>query len=81
MDECKPLIKTRVETAYGVCNQRLKLERHKLISTLAFNFNLRRCNQEEDPDGGNAGIFSPPPGRAVQVEPMKPMFKAPGTKR
>jgi len=35
-------IKPRVESAYGVCNQRLKLESHKLLLTFAFNFNLRR---------------------------------------
>jgi len=35
-------IKPRVESAYGVCNQRLKLKSHKLLSTFAFNFNLRR---------------------------------------
>ena len=35
-------IRTRVESAYGVCNQCLKLEYQKLLSTFAFNFNLRR---------------------------------------
>jgi hypothetical protein len=34
-------IKTRVESACGVCHQRLKAEYHKLLSTFAFNFNLR----------------------------------------
>ena len=35
-------IKTRVESAYGVCNQRLKVRYHKLLSAFAFNFNMRR---------------------------------------
>jgi hypothetical protein len=34
-------IKTRVESAYGVCNQRLKLKYDKLLSSFAFKFNLR----------------------------------------
>ena len=34
-------IKTRVESAYGVCNQRLKLCYHRLLSTFAFKFILR----------------------------------------
>ena len=33
-------IKTRVESAYGVCNQRLKLEYDGPLSNYAFNFNL-----------------------------------------
>jgi hypothetical protein len=37
-------IKTRVESAYGVCNQRLKLKYDKLLSTFAFKFNLRHYN-------------------------------------
>jgi len=35
-------IKTRVESAYGVCNQRLKLKDDKLLSTLALRSNMRR---------------------------------------
>jgi len=36
-------IKTRVESAYGVCNQRLKVQYDEpLSSSFAFNFNLRR---------------------------------------
>jgi hypothetical protein len=34
-------IKTRVESAFGVCNQRLKLKYDKLLSSCAFKFNLR----------------------------------------
>jgi len=35
-------IKTRVETSACLWFQRLKLESHKLLSTFAINFNLRR---------------------------------------
>ena len=35
-------IKTRVESAYGVCNQRLKLKYRTVLSSFAFKFNLRR---------------------------------------
>ena len=35
-------IKTRVESAPGVCNQRLKLKHDELLSSFAFKFNLRR---------------------------------------
>jgi hypothetical protein len=34
-------IKTRVESAFGVCKQRLKLKYDKLLSSFAFKFNLR----------------------------------------
>jgi len=33
---------TRVERACGVCNQRFKLEHHKLLSTFALCLNLRQ---------------------------------------
>jgi len=35
-------IKTRVESAHGVCNQHLKAEYQELLSMSTFNFNLRR---------------------------------------
>jgi len=35
-------IKTRVESAYGVCNQHLKLQYGEPVSSFGFNFNLRR---------------------------------------
>jgi hypothetical protein len=35
-------IKTRVESAPGVCNQRLKLKCDEPLSNVAFNFNVRR---------------------------------------
>ena len=38
-------IKTCVDSAYVVCNQRLKLEYHELLSMFAFNFNLRRYTE------------------------------------
>ena len=41
------IVKPRVQTAYGVCNQRLRLESHKLLPTFAFKLNLRRHNEEE----------------------------------
>ena len=36
------IIKTHVESAFGVCNQRLKLECDEPLSNVAFKFNLRR---------------------------------------
>ena len=36
-------INNHVETAYGVCNQRLKPEYHKPLSMVAINVNLRHC--------------------------------------
>jgi hypothetical protein len=44
-------IKTRVESAPGVCNQRLKLKCDEPLSNGAFNFNLRRYNS-----GGHASV-------------------------
>jgi len=38
------IIKIRVESAYGVCNQRLKLKYDEPPSNFAFNVNLRRYN-------------------------------------
>jgi hypothetical protein len=35
-------IKTRVESAPGVCNQRSKLKRDEPLSNVAFNVNVRR---------------------------------------
>ena len=40
-------IKSRVESAPGVCNQRLKLKCDEPLSIVAFNFNLRRYNWDE----------------------------------
>jgi len=34
--------KIRVESAYGVCNQRLKLQYAEMLSNFAFDFSLRR---------------------------------------
>jgi hypothetical protein len=39
-------IKTRVESAPGVCNQRLKLKYDEPLSNVAFNFNVRRYTLE-----------------------------------
>jgi len=41
-------IKTCVESAYGLRLQRLKLGYHKLLSTFAFNFNLRHYAKVEN---------------------------------
>jgi len=38
--------KTRVEIAYCVCSQRLKLAYDRQLSTFAFYFNLRRYSEE-----------------------------------
>jgi hypothetical protein len=38
-------IKTRVESAPGVCNQRLKLKCDEPLSNDTFNFNLRRYTE------------------------------------
>jgi len=35
-------IKTRVESAYGVCKRRLNLQHDEMLSNFAFKFNLRR---------------------------------------
>jgi hypothetical protein len=40
-------IKTRVESAPGVCNQRLKLKCDEPLSNVAFNFNVRRYNVDD----------------------------------
>ena len=50
--------------------KRLKLNCDKLLSTFAFEFNMRRYIVDHSPDG-----------RAVQVDPIKPTLKAPGSKR
>ena len=34
--------RTRVESAVGICNQRLRLEYHEMLSTFTFNRKLRR---------------------------------------
>jgi hypothetical protein len=72
----------------------LKLKYDKSLSIFVFKFNLSRYNQIRrghlDRARRIAGPFifphrvrlrRPIHGKAVQVEPMKPMLKAPGTKR
>jgi hypothetical protein len=51
-------IKTRVESAPGVCNQRLKLKCDEPLSNFAFNFNVRRYSWAT-----SASTGSPPPSR------------------
>ena len=53
--------------------KRLKLKYEKLLSSFTFNFQLAPLHT-----GRHPGV--PPRGRAVQVEPMKRVLKAPGTK-
>ena len=48
VDECSPsveTIKTRVQSAYGFCNQRLKLENDEPLSNFEFRIKLRRYNE------------------------------------
>ena len=51
-----------VESAYDVCNQRLKLQYDETLSESAFNFNLRRYNKEIimllKHEGGRVGFES-----------------------
>jgi hypothetical protein len=49
------------------------------LSKFAFTFNLRRCI--EALREANVAAARGVRGRAVQVEPMKPMLKPPGTDR
>jgi len=49
----------------------LKRKRDALLSSLAFKVNLRRYSKE----------VAERLGEAAPVEPLKPMLKAPGTKR
>jgi hypothetical protein len=55
--------------------EHLKLKCDVLLSTFAFKFNLRRYTVERGEDRARAR------GRSVQVDPLKPTLKAPGTKR
>ena len=72
LDPVKPTLK-----APGT--RRLTLKSYKLLSTFAFNFNLRRFTVGVPPRGRCGGGATQ--GRAVQVDPIKPTLKAPGTKR
>jgi len=58
-------IKPRVESAYGVCNQRLQLYYSTLLSMFAFKFNLRQYRGADDPhDGPDASQPVAPPAIA-----------------
>jgi len=67
--------------------KRLRLQYDELVSSVAFNFNMRRYTTGYTTTRGAAGITRSRTstrsrtGRAVQVKPMKPILKAPGTKR
>jgi hypothetical protein len=56
--------------------QRLKLNCDVLLSTSAFEFNLRRYMKVAVVTDGERIL-----GEAVQVEPVKPTLKAPESKR
>jgi hypothetical protein len=59
--------------------QRLKLEYDKLLSSLALNFKLGRCTKAHCMHPHDIpGDYN---GRAVQVNPMQPKLKPPGTER
>jgi hypothetical protein len=58
---------------------RLKVKRDVPHSIFAFKFKLRRYTKAYYED--DKFIVIPDIGRAVQVEPMKAMLKASGTKR
>jgi len=68
VDPIKPTLK-----APGT--MRLKLKHVKLLSSFAFNFNLRRYIAALE----LALLYREGRGRAVQVDPMKRVLKAPGT--
>jgi hypothetical protein len=67
-------------------SKRLKLKYHELLSRFAFDFNWRRCTKDYGGNPIHRGgapllLEARVPGRAVQVDPIKPTLKAPGTKR
>ena len=73
VDPMKPILNAPGRT-------RLKLEHVKLLSNFAFNFNLRRYRGDDtEARGQEARPGAELRGRAVQVDPMKPRLKAPGT--
>ena len=49
-------IKTRAESAYGVCNQRLKLQYDGPLSNSAFDFNWRRYKEVAAGDTGGSSL-------------------------
>jgi hypothetical protein len=64
----------------------MRLRYDKLLSSFAFSFNLRRCIKEEDadikrwlPKRTEASLSGGVLGRVVQVNPIKPKLKPPGT--
>ena len=59
--------KTRVESAYGVCNQRLKLKYDKLVSSFGFNFNLRQYTQVTFADITTVAAFTSTKEAAFKV--------------
>jgi len=66
-----------------VCFQCLMLQYEEPHSNLVFSFELRHCGTariENWERQYNESFEKEQPGRAVQVEPMKPILKPPGTK-
>jgi len=74
VDPIKPTLK-----APGT--KRLKLNYDKLLSNVAFKFNLRRYTRGAVMTGDEGGVKAMiVQGTAVQVDPIKPPLKAPGIK-
>jgi len=61
--------------------KRLKLEYDKLLSIFGLEFNLRRYNKAYYKKMCSELVKKNFPGRVVQVDPIKPVSKPPGTKR
>jgi hypothetical protein len=62
----------------------LKLQYDELHSNFAFKFNLRRYTQDADTHAARPHawrLLLPRQGRALQVDPMKPTLKPPGSQR
>jgi hypothetical protein len=68
-------IKTRVESAPGVCIQRLKLKCDEPLSNVAFNFNLRHYTEAGFLYAG-AAAFDGAVGRC-RLTVSNPVLKAP----
>jgi len=72
-------IKTRVESAFGFCNQHLKLKYVELLSNFAFKCNLRRYTAAHNSHPHNSDAANEFLGGAVQVDSIKPRVEsAPG---
>ena len=61
--------------------KRLNLKYDEPPSKIAFKINLRRYCEGPEPRAGGLLRVGDLPGWAVQIDPIKPMLKPPGTKR